>query len=105
MIRRPPRSTLFPYTTLFRSQPAAPEEPSVPLLPVTPVPPRPPRDSITSQSAGGTAVASFRTQNRCASPTWLSVTKRLLQNGDTLTARATFASLSGSPPSSLPPPA
>src|SRR3712207_7664211 len=29
MIRRPPRSTLFPYTTLFRSQrdlPAAPED-------------------------------------------------------------------------------
>src|SRR6266478_10070109 len=24
MIRRPPRSTLFPYTTLFRSWPAAP---------------------------------------------------------------------------------
>src|SRR6266511_4662411 len=24
MIRRPPRSTLFPYTTLFRSRPAAP---------------------------------------------------------------------------------
>src|SRR3712207_9567818 len=24
MIRRPPRSTLFPYTTLFRSPPAAP---------------------------------------------------------------------------------
>src|ERR1035437_1332525 len=24
MIRRPPRSTLFPYTTLFRSQAAAP---------------------------------------------------------------------------------
>ena len=23
MIRRPPRSTLFPYTTLFRSTPAA----------------------------------------------------------------------------------
>src|SRR2546430_12461163 len=23
MIRRPPRSTLFPYTTLFRSKPAA----------------------------------------------------------------------------------
>src|SRR3712207_8801132 len=28
MIRRPPRSTLFPYTTLFRSAPAA----GVPLL-------------------------------------------------------------------------
>src|SRR3712207_7314290 len=25
MIRRPPRSTLFPYTTLFRSRPAAPD--------------------------------------------------------------------------------
>src|SRR2546430_8229108 len=25
MIRRPPRSTLFPYTTLFRSQPASRE--------------------------------------------------------------------------------
>src|SRR3989449_6223777 len=24
MIRRPPRSTLFPYTTLFRSHPSAP---------------------------------------------------------------------------------
>src|SRR5947207_8760657 len=24
MIRRPPRSTLFPYTTLFRSRPAGP---------------------------------------------------------------------------------
>src|SRR5436190_17380927 len=26
MIRRPPRSTLFPYTTLFRSHLAAPQE-------------------------------------------------------------------------------
>src|SRR5260370_26315729 len=26
MIRRPPRSTLFPYTTLFRSEPDAPVE-------------------------------------------------------------------------------
>src|SRR3712207_6850988 len=25
MIRRPPRSTLFPYTTLFRSDPGGPE--------------------------------------------------------------------------------
>src|SRR5438093_13580691 len=25
MIRRPPRSTLFPYTTLFRSLPGSPE--------------------------------------------------------------------------------
>src|SRR5688572_26626136 len=27
MIRRPPRSTLFPYTTLFRSRPALPDGP------------------------------------------------------------------------------
>src|SRR3712207_8954275 len=27
MIRRPPRSTLFPYTTLFRSQAALPPSP------------------------------------------------------------------------------
>src|SRR3712207_7595521 len=26
MIRRPPRSTLFPYTTLFRSDPPGPRE-------------------------------------------------------------------------------
>src|SRR6266511_6284478 len=28
MIRRPPRSTLFPYTTLFRSRPPRPPAPS-----------------------------------------------------------------------------
>src|SRR5437868_13293927 len=33
MIRRPPRSTLFPYTTLFRSRtPAAPRERRTPAL-------------------------------------------------------------------------
>src|SRR2546425_10881608 len=29
MIRRPPRSTLFPYTTLFRSRPFRPDPPRV----------------------------------------------------------------------------
>src|SRR2546426_11661972 len=33
MIRRPPRSTLFPYTTLFRSDPIADRNPA-PLLQV-----------------------------------------------------------------------
>src|SRR5438105_12172881 len=32
MLRRPPRSTLFPYTTLFRSRPAEIEGPSRALL-------------------------------------------------------------------------
>src|SRR5687768_18165388 len=31
MIRRPPRSTLFPYTTLFRSQGGARKQPAAPL--------------------------------------------------------------------------
>src|SRR5258708_23249766 len=30
MIRRPPRSTLFPYTTLFRSRPAGAAGPQLP---------------------------------------------------------------------------
>src|SRR3712207_7756268 len=38
MIRRPPRSTLFPYTTLFRSPGRAGEETTWPLSP----PPSPP---------------------------------------------------------------
>src|SRR2546430_5283030 len=32
MIRRPPRSTLFPYTTLFRSQPKGVQKPHIPVL-------------------------------------------------------------------------
>src|SRR2546430_11422274 len=31
MIRRPPRSTLFPYTTLFRSRPSAAHPPRPPV--------------------------------------------------------------------------
>src|SRR2546426_8327157 len=34
MIRRPPRSTLFPYTTLFRSSPAGWSRPSITSRPV-----------------------------------------------------------------------
>src|SRR3712207_6943324 len=30
MIRRPPRSTLFPYTTLFRSEPGTVDRPDAP---------------------------------------------------------------------------
>src|SRR3712207_7945841 len=35
MIRRPPRSTLFPYTTLFRSGPAAPDSSGAALVSAT----------------------------------------------------------------------
>src|SRR5258706_914456 len=40
MIRRPPRSTLFPYTTLFRSVPARPASPGFPQRPSRPLRPR-----------------------------------------------------------------
>src|SRR5688572_30934337 len=33
MIRRPPRSTLFPYTTLFRSHVASQQQPGIPRRP------------------------------------------------------------------------
>src|SRR3712207_7117837 len=36
MIRRPPRSTLFPYTTLFRSEHLPPRGPRLPHLPPPP---------------------------------------------------------------------
>src|SRR5690349_22344135 len=36
MIRRPPRSTLFPYTTLFRSEATGAAETVMPALPVFP---------------------------------------------------------------------
>src|SRR2546421_2445751 len=43
MIRRPPRSTLFPYTTLFRSAPVLPPSPSRFQPPQQhPAPPKPP---------------------------------------------------------------
>src|SRR5256885_11628241 len=42
MIRRPPRSTLFPYTTLFRSPPPSPfaRSKSSPTKPASPIPSR-----------------------------------------------------------------
>src|SRR2546425_8608769 len=43
MIRRPPRSTLFPYTTLFRSSPRSPpRSPRLASSPRGPPPPPPP---------------------------------------------------------------
>src|SRR3712207_9133751 len=38
MIRRPPRSTLFPYTTLFQSAPAPTDQPDAPATPTPPPP-------------------------------------------------------------------
>src|SRR2546430_4073298 len=41
MIRRPPRSTLFPYTTLFRSAPGCGRRPLLPPAPLLPMANRP----------------------------------------------------------------
>src|SRR5687768_17691950 len=58
MLRRPPRSTLFPYTTLFRSRPGAPAPlagappaPDAPLLLVTGVA-RPERVRLAAERRG-----------------------------------------------------
>src|SRR2546422_4404984 len=45
MIRRPPRSTLFPYTTLFRSPEPVAEEPAAPTLPPPAPPVQPPTEA------------------------------------------------------------
>src|SRR3712207_8321278 len=63
MIRRPPRSTLFPYTTLFRSRVAipAPSCPDVAVLPVRGLSQQPARDRgpvRRTRDRGGRAVTS-----------------------------------------------
>src|SRR5258708_19097734 len=50
MIRRPPRSTLFPYTTLFRS--------NVPMMPV----PDPRRPSSRRREIGGLSAIRLRSE-------------------------------------------
>src|SRR2546427_7128404 len=58
MIRRPPRSTLFPYTTLFRSA-------SMPLTPPQPDPPRLRQISaICRNGTGSDPVAAQRALTR-----------------------------------------
>src|SRR3712207_8268762 len=63
MIRRPPRSTLFPYTTLFRSGWVTQRSPCGP-----PPSPRTPRRRATLGSRKRTS--SSRAQRRCAVGSW-----------------------------------
>src|SRR6266581_5514732 len=51
MIRRPPRSTLFPYTTLFRSRPGGAPRSARPPPPPAPSPPRRDRKSTRLNSS------------------------------------------------------
>src|SRR3712207_7789172 len=52
MIRRPPRSTLFPYTTLFRSSSAAPPNP------------RPPDSSVSASLRSSVTPSSLTEESR-----------------------------------------
>src|SRR5256884_266965 len=61
MIRRPPRSTLFPYTTLFRSS-SAPGRPTAPSPPPARPPPRPIRAAPRSRTAASRAVRCARSE-------------------------------------------
>src|SRR2546427_5297987 len=54
MIRRPPRSTLFPYTTLFRSVTVVPAETVTTHVPVPEQPP--PLQPVKAEPAAGVAV-------------------------------------------------
>src|SRR3712207_7565542 len=54
MIRRPPRSTLFPYTTLFRSRPRVPR----PRLPPLAHPGRAPHPGRARRAGGGADLVS-----------------------------------------------
>src|SRR5260370_16878666 len=60
MIRRPPRSTLFPYTTLFRSPPSASRTP--------PAPPFPPRRRSAAARRPGSPAANGRRARRNPPP-------------------------------------
>src|SRR5688572_32948898 len=65
MIRRPPRSTLFPYTTLFRSRPDTPLlRPQSAHLPCWPHPPRRkrPRTRCASSDRKSTRLNSSHSQ-------------------------------------------
>src|SRR2546430_7335699 len=72
MIRRPPRSTLFPYTTLFRSDFPIPEDPPVRMTDE--------KGSRTSLSEDTTVDNGTRLFNRAALRPGLSSTQPIRRN-------------------------
>src|SRR5258707_6526769 len=63
MIRRPPRSTLFPYTTLFRSNPlASPSATTTPSASTSPSPEAP--QAEVASPASETTASSWPTPTR-----------------------------------------
>src|SRR5204863_7701574 len=69
MIRRPPSSTLFPYTTLFRSRPAAASSPAWPGGPPrTPGAPAPSAAAPARPAPRPTAAVAARRRARTPPP-------------------------------------
>src|SRR3712207_7035317 len=79
MIRRPPRSTLFPYTTLFRSRRARPGE----RAPTSP----PPAPGGVSLAVWAPAAPKVERQLRGASAMMLHKVARLVQHRDRKSTR------------------
>src|SRR3712207_2561792 len=72
MIRRPPRSTLFPYTTLFRSHTSVPAGPSRSAM--TRACPPAPKVQSTAVSPGAGAVRSI--SSPASTGTWVRLMSR-----------------------------
>src|SRR3712207_8796942 len=83
MIRRPPRSPLFPYTTLFRSAP-----PSAPALPIT-VGSSPADPELADAEASATAdtARASAPPARAATPTALNAPERSEEHTSELQSR------------------
>src|SRR3712207_8028741 len=64
MIRQPPRSTLFPYTTLFRSVPHRAARPSLPQRHAPPPRQRPARLRLPENARGPLTVRCAVTEQR-----------------------------------------
>src|SRR2546430_2414460 len=68
MIRRPPRSTLFPYTTLFRSRVGGGVPPPARDVGAEGLRPAPPPASAAEPDGDGTAGTPATCRDRCRAP-------------------------------------
>src|SRR5260221_2264945 len=84
MIRRPPRSTLFPYTTLFRSLTIVEQEPLV----ATQVAPQP--DEVTSKALESFAVRIARRRRHLRGNKRLDRKSTRLNSSHTVISYAVF---------------
>src|SRR2546422_2103051 len=96
MIRRPPRSTLFPYTTLFRSLPRIPNL----LLLITAHPPIPRTPPSPHSRIGGCAVIDRKSTRLNSSHGYISYAVFCLKKKKTLSDSTSRRAALRPPPSS-----